>query len=185
MAEELDVPVNTPKQAERLKAFELYVTAAADGKRRSFRSIAMELGGHETTITRWHHTDGWDTKVSRILDVSANTEETVSQHIKRLVRDGLTDGLRELGRLAVKAEKDQDRIQATKTLAEIASKIDAISTGAGGTDKSQARDLTFKDDLPDKEKTWPVETPALEPVSASSIPEGEKTRVASESSPVE
>jgi hypothetical protein len=142
------IEVGLEKPAERIKAFELYITAAADGKRRSFRSIAMELGVHETTVKRWYDNDDWAEKTRRMLDTTANTEETVSQHIRRLIRHGLIDGLRELGRLTCEADKDQDKIAATVALANIAGKMDAISSGAGGEQKDKTRDIQFKDDLP-------------------------------------
>lgn len=162
------------KTNERIKAFELFCEANAAGQRRSLRSIAQELGVHQVTVQGWATKDEWQTKLQRMLDQSANTTETLSQAIKRRVRSGMLDGLDELKRLAIGAKRDSDRIAATKALADIAMRMEAIAAGAGGGGKNE--DLPqFQDDL--------AEEPSCPPATSEAILTSERGRSTETTSP--
>ena len=159
-----------PKKAERTKAFELYMSAAATGKRRSLRSIAQELGVALKTIQRWRDADDWDPKINKILTEAAGAAETHANAIRRRVRQGLLDGLDQLNKIAKTANRDADRIHAVRALADIASKVEAIVSGASGADSSTALS-DFKDDVewPDESPTTPSTPPKDGEEPASSL----------------
>lgn len=162
------------KTDERKKAFEIYCTATAEGRRRSFRSIAQELGVHINTVINWKNDDEWEKRLGRILDQSATTTETLSQAIKRRVRSGLLDGLDELAKIATEGKKDADKIAAVRALGDIAMKLEAISSGAGGGGKTE--DLpSFKDDL--------VQEPSCPPATSEATPTIERDRSTETTSP--
>src|SRR4030095_14698419 len=87
-------------EADRLKAFELYLNASNGGKFRSLRSIASEVGVSSVTIARWKEVDHWDDKLNKALATTANTQESTSNAVKRKVRKGLLDGIDELHKMA-------------------------------------------------------------------------------------
>ncbi len=134
--------------ADRLKAFELYLEASSGGKFRSLRSIASEIGVSSMTITRWRDVDKWDEKIKGVLVDSTKTAESNSQAIKRRVRRGLLDGLEELQSMAKDtALSAKDRIEAIKAISAIAVKVEAITAGAFGQDAQSAAVTAFNDDL--------------------------------------
>lgn len=162
---------NAPKDAERLKAWELYLSSNTEGKPRSLRSIAGTLGLNPATVRRWASVDGWEQKVNAILSQSAQTAEATQNAIKRQVRRGLLDGLGELRRLALGAQKEADRVSAVKALVDIAIRIEAV-TAAASAGKSESADVAeFNDELPEDDQ-WPLATSEIptNPTDSLSLP---------------
>lgn len=140
-------------EAERLKAFELYLESNVEGKHRSNRQIAAALGVSAVTIGRWREVDKWDEKVSKVLVESAGASESTVNALKRRVRKGLLDGLEHLQNIATDPKTPaRDRINAVKALAEIAVRMDAVVAASGA---GQARGTVpeFDDSLEDREWT--------------------------------
>lgn len=135
------------KDAERVAAFELYISANLEGKRRSVRSIAQELGISQQTIFRWKKEDDWDVKVNATLSKAAQSAETLSNEVKRRVRLGLLDGLDSLRKIAVSADRDADKVAAVVALAKISTMVEAITQGASGSGEVSQVLPDFKDDI--------------------------------------
>lgn len=140
-------------EVDRIKAFELYLSANLAGKPRSHRQIAAELGVSSMTIGRWSKVDEWDNKVNKILSEAATGAETNANALKRRVRQGLLDGLTQLQYIATKGDKDSDKINAIKALADIAIKLDAISAASAASPTQKAA-VVFNDDLPLETDRW-------------------------------
>lgn len=151
------IDVKPRSDADRIKAFELYLHASTGGKYRSLRSIASEIGVSAMTVSRWREVDKWDEKIKKVLVQTSDTAESTSQAIKRRVRSGLLDGLDELHKMAKDRDLSaKDRIDAVKAISAIALKIDAVTAGAFGKDAAEANVAhDFNDDL---ETTWPPTT---------------------------
>jgi hypothetical protein len=160
----------TPKpDAERLKAFELFLESNTSGKHRSNRQIASTLGVSAMTIGRWREVDKWDEKVGKVLTESANASESTVNALKRRVRKGLLDGLNHLQNIATDVKTPaRDRIAAVKALAEIAVKMDAV-VAASGAGSAQANVPEFDDTLEDdKWTTEQTEQPEPRPEESDS-----------------
>lgn len=140
---------STPEtEAKRIRGFELYCTAGLEGKRRSIRSIAQELGVALSTAQYWHKQDDWDTKLQKILKETAHTAASVTEAIRARLRKGILDGIQEANQIIKNpSSKDRDRVLALRELTHIAIRLQALDLGAGGA----AADIPteFKDDLPD------------------------------------
>ena len=159
-------------EADRVKAFELYMTAAQTGKPRSHRQIAAELGVSSMTIGRWSKVDDWDGKVNKILAQTAQTTETTSQAVRRRVRIGLLNGLDELQKITTdKSSSAKDKIDAVKAIAGIALKIEAFTSGAFGKEASAQKPIEFNDDLEDVKWQPTTELPSPPEGSADVIEE--------------
>lgn len=141
-------------EGDRVKAFELYMTAAANGKSMSLRAIASALGVSAMTIGRWREVDQWDQKVSKVLAEAATGAETTTNALKRRVRQGLLDGLSQLQSIALNASHDRDKIAAIKALADIAIRMEAITAAAVGPGGDSKQAIEFKDDLPEDTNPW-------------------------------
>ena len=154
----------TPKpDAERLKAFELFLESNVSGKNRSNRQIASTLGVSAMTIGRWREVDKWDEKVGKVLTESANASESTVNALKRRVRKGLLDGLNHLQNIATDVKTPaRDRIAAVKALAEIAVKMDAV-VAASGAGSAQANLPEFDDTLEDEKWQTSEQTDKPEP----------------------
>lgn len=147
-------------QADRLKAFEMYLSASTAGKSRSLRSIGAELGVSSMTISRWREVDKWDEKISKVLSEAATGAETTSNALKRRVRQGLLDGLSQLQNIAMHGDHDRDKIAAVKALADIAIRIEAITAAAtAGQGESDKKILEFDDNLPEEGPWTTTEKP--------------------------
>lgn len=167
------MPDTEPKEAERLKAFELFLQSSQKGTPRSLRSIAATLGVAANTVQRWRNVDGWDAKVNKVLSEAAATHETTQNAIKRRVRRGLLDGLTELQRLVTQASRDSDRINAVKAIAEIALKIEAVTAAAGSGQSAAVEQADFNDDLPEDQPEWPSAPSETTPSPTSPSSDGE------------
>jgi transposase-like protein len=143
-------------EADRLKAFELYLAAGESGRRVSYRSISQKMGIHEATIRRWARVDGWNEKLQKNLGVAAETAEASGNLIKRRLRVGLLSGIQELETIILNADKDSDRIAAVKALAEIAERMDAVSHNIDASQKDHAGTVEFKDDIKEAEELEPL-----------------------------
>lgn len=149
----------TPKsEAERLKAFELFLEAGENGRRVSYRAISQKMGVHEATIRRWARVDQWQEKLQRNLGEAASTAEASSNLIKRKLRGALLAGVAELETIALNGDKDSDRVAAVKALAEIAERMSAVSDNISEGPKDAAGTVEFKDDIPEAEQLPPQET---------------------------
>jgi hypothetical protein len=162
----------TPKpDAERLKAFELFLESNTSGKHRSNRQIASTLGVSAMTIGRWREVDKWDEKVGKVLTESANASESTVNALKRRVRKGLLDGLNHLQTIATDEDTPaRDRIAAVKALADIAVRLDAV-VAASGAGSAQANVPEFDDTLEDAkwQTTEQDEQPEPKPADADSL----------------
>jgi len=158
-------PAVTPKDEERIKAFELYLAAEAGGKRRSFRSISQELGVHAVTVRRWYETDRWQQKVDQALRKNAKATVARVDSLKQAVRNGLADGLAELNSIVIgRASKTREKIEATRAIAEIAVKLGAITEQTEGKVGKHDQSFDFKDDLAE----WP-QAPPLDPTAEAPL----------------
>ncbi len=147
------MPITTPHpEADRLKAFELYLEAGENGRRVSYRSISQKMGVHEATIRRWARVDSWNEKLQKNLGQAAATAEASGSLIKRRLRVGLLSGIQELETIILNADKDADRIAAVKALAEIAERMDAVSHNIDASQKDEAGTVEFKDDIKEAEE---------------------------------
>ena len=147
-------------QADRLKAFEMYLSASTSGKSRSLRSIGAELGVSSMTISRWREVDKWDEKISKVLSEAATGAETTSNALKRRVRQGLLDGLSQLQHIAMNGSQDRDKIAAVKALADIAIRIEAITAAATAGQGEAVKTIEFDDSLPEEDKWQTTERPS-------------------------
>lgn len=157
----MDVPkikIDPRPEAERLKAFELFLKAGEEGKRVSFRSISQKLGIHEQTIRRWARVDKWQERLAKNLGETAGIAEASSNVIKRRLRIALLTGLEELEQIVMGADKDSDKIAAVRALAEIAERTDALSASLDMKKADEAGTAEFVDDIPEAQP--PVEEPA-------------------------
>lgn len=146
------MPITTPHpDADRIKAFEIYLAAGQGGKRVSYRAIGQKLGVHETTIRRWARVDQWGEKLNESLGETARTSEASGNLIKRRLRVGLLSGIQELEAILQGGERDSDRIAAVKALAEIAERMGAVSAGIDIGAKDDAGTVEFADDIPEAE----------------------------------
>ena len=158
-------------QADRIKAFEMYLSASTSGKSRSLRSIGAELGVSSMTISRWREVDKWDEKISKVLSEAATGAETTSNALKRRVRQGLLDGLSQLQHIAMNGAQDRDKIAAVKALADIAIRIEAITAAATAGQGEAVKTIEFDDSLPEEDK-WQTIT------ETSSLPVENEERLA-------
>lgn len=144
------MPITTPHpDAERIKAFEMYLAAGEGGKRVSFRQISQQLGIHSTTVRRWARVDRWDEKLQDSLGETAKRAEASGNLIKRRLRVGLLSGIEELESIIQDGERDSDKIAAVKALSEIAERMGAVSAGIDIAAKDDAGTVEFKDDIPE------------------------------------
>lgn len=158
------MPVTTPHpDADRLKAFEMYLEAGENGRRVSYRSISQKMGVHEATIRRWARVDGWHEKLQANLGKAADRAEASGNLIKRRLRIGLLSGIQELETILCNADKDSDRIMAVKALAEIAERMGAVSQGIDIAAKDDAGTIEFQDDIKEADQ-W-QSTPDSQPDS--------------------
>ena len=160
----------THPEADRLKAFELYLAAGENGRRVSYRSIAQKMGIHEATIRRWARVDNWNEKLQKNLGQAAQTAEASGNLIKRRLRVGLLSGIQELETILLNADKDSDRIAAVKALAEIAERMDAVSHNIDASQKDEAGTVEFKDDIKEAEE-WQDREDSDRTVTQPSEPE--------------
>lgn len=151
-----------PKDSERMKAFELYLSAGENGRRTSYRSIAQKLGVHEVTVRRWARVDKWQERLNKNLGETAQLSEATNSVIKRRLRQALLLGLEELEAIIGGAEKDADRINAIKAVAEIAAKAEALGSNIGASGKEAAGNVDFKDDIKEADE-WQLKVDSLSP----------------------
>jgi hypothetical protein len=151
----------TDNSAKRLKAYELYLSAGLDGKRRSLRSIAQELGLHLSTIQWYRDKDAWDTKLDAAMHAAGKAEELVQSSLKLKLRAAVFDGIEQLNKIVKDSENDQHRVLAFRELVSTALKTSSL-------DPKLAHDMSsadFKDDL-----DWPLASTDPTP-TATSTPE--------------
>lgn len=136
---------STPEtEAKRIRAFELYCTAGAEGKKRSVRSIAQELGVALSTAQYWQKQDDWDAKLGKILKETAHTAASVTEAIRARLRKGILDGLEEANKIIKGSGREREKILALRELTHIAVRLQALDLGnPAGIDAA----LDFKDDL--------------------------------------
>lgn len=146
MANTTRLDVTPRPEGDRIKAFELYLSSSLSGKYTSMRAIASQLGISSMTVARWRDVDKWDERIKRELAASTTASETTSNALKRQVRSGLLEGLQELKRIALKSDRDFDRIKAIEALAKMAIQLDAI-TAAATSGMGAASRGEFTDDL--------------------------------------
>jgi hypothetical protein len=142
-------PPQTPEQrALRLRGYELYLTVDSEGRRRSLRSIAMELGVTLATVQYWRKRDRWDERVQQALRAQAASAQAGAKAIGALLRTTLHEHVETLASLARDPTlKPADRIRAVRELAEIAIKLKAIDPADLAEANRPAAALSFKDDL--------------------------------------
>lgn len=148
--------------ALRIQAFELFMSADEKGRRMTLRGISQRLGIHENTLRGWAKADEWKEKLRRHLEKAATWTQASNAELKTKMRLALNMGIDELHNIISSGEKDADRINAVKALAEIAIKADALSqqTNPGGS-VGEAHD--FKDDIAEATQDGSVDGPERPP----------------------
>lgn len=141
----MSAPSTPETEAKRIRAFELYCSAGLEGKRRSVRSIAQELGVALSTAQYWQKHDDWDAKLQKVLKETAHTAATVTEAIRARLRKGILDGLEEANKIIKGDATARDKVLALRELTHIAIRLQALDLGSGG----MAAEVTdFQDDLP-------------------------------------
>lgn len=135
-------------EAKRLRAFELHLTASMDGKKRSIRSIAQELGVALSTVQYWRDQDGWERRVREALLTTARSADLAAAHAKMAIRDGLLKSLQAMHDVLDKGTA-REKVAAARAMAEIASRFQALDPSSLLAGKPE--DIEFEDDLPAKE----------------------------------
>lgn len=163
-------PPQTPEQQSlRLRGYELYLIPDKEGRRRSFRAIAMTLGVTFGTVLYWRKKDKWDERVSAALHtqtVAAQVSIERGQGIAALLRASLHEHIGTLNSLIRDTtQKASVRLAAIRELADICLKLKAIDPADLMPIKPR-RDLSFKDDLHGPETELPSD------VQHDSVPAG-------------
>jgi len=136
-------PLDTPEgEARRLRGWELFLDAGPTGKRRSMRSIALELGVHPHTVEFWRKKDEWDAKLDEKLAARAEIVGAKAEAVTELLQSSLGHHVLALNKVIRMAQKDADKIKAIIAFVDIYRKL-----GVPLTPSSQGRPLTFTDDM--------------------------------------
>jgi hypothetical protein len=126
----------------------MYLNGAMEGKRISFRSIAMALGVTMGAVQYWRDTDRWEVKVNQALTEYTLEQTESASNLANLLRASLYDNMKVLNNIIRDPKmKPIIRIKAISEYADICNKLKVI----------QPEDLTqtlpaklaagFKDDL--------------------------------------
>jgi hypothetical protein len=144
---------STPEnEAKRLRAYELFVSATTDGKRRSIRSISQELGVSLSTVQYWRDHDNWERRVREAMLSAGQAAEMASSHVKMALRKGLLEGIDQLHSIITKGD-NREKILAFKALVDTSVRLRAVDFGTG--------------EQPPPEWTDEVTDPALEETPAN------------------
>jgi hypothetical protein len=126
----------------------MYLNGAMEGKRISFRSIAMTLGVTMGAVQYWRDQDRWEVKVNQALTEYTLEQTESASNLANLLRASLYDNMKVLNNIIRDPKmKPIIRIKAISEYADICNKLKVI----------QPEDLTqtlpaklaagFKDDL--------------------------------------
>ncbi len=115
-------------EAKRLRAFELYVSATSDGKRRSLRSISQELGVSLNAVQYWRDTDNWERRIREVMMSAGQAAEMASSHVKMALRKGLLEGIDQLHTIIEKGD-NREKILAFKALVDTSVRLRAVDFG--------------------------------------------------------
>jgi hypothetical protein len=143
-------PPQTPEQrALRLRAYELYLAVDQDGRRRSLRSIAMQVGVTLGTVQYWRKVDKWDDRVAKAMQAQTAAAGAGAKAIAALLRTSLYEHIGTLNHIARDMTlRPADRIKAVGELADIAIKLKAIDPGDMADNRATlGRSLDFEDDV--------------------------------------
>ena len=136
------------QQALRIRAFEAYLQGHQNqGRKPSFRAIAMALGVTENAVRYWCMKDKWDVKVDALLNEKLVSAAKGTKAVANLLRSNLYENLTVLNRIIRDdAEKPLIRIRAVSEFADICIKLKVIEPG--DLDQKPTAALSgFKDDL--------------------------------------
>jgi hypothetical protein len=117
-------------EAKRLRAYELYVSATSDGKRRSLRSISQELGVSLSAVQYWRDTDNWERRIREAMMTAGQAAEMASNHVKMALRKGLLDGIDQLTKIIDKGD-DRMKVMAFKALVDTSVRLRAVDFASG------------------------------------------------------
>jgi len=142
-------PVQTREQQSlRVRAFEGYLQGHQNqGRKPSFRAIAMALGVTENAVRYWCTKDKWDVKVDALLNEKLVSAAKGTKAVANLLRSNLYENLTVLNRIIRDdVEKPLIRIRAISEFADICIKLKVIEPG--DLDQKPTAALSgFKDDV--------------------------------------
>src|SRR5437899_7548183 len=136
------------QQALRIRAFEGYLQGHQNqGRKPSFRAIAMALGVTENAVRYWCTKDKWDVKVDALLNEKLVSAAKGTKAVANLLRSNLYENLTVLNRIIRNdEEKPLIRIRAVSEFADICIKLKVIEPG--DLDQKPTAALSgFKDDV--------------------------------------
>ena len=119
------------QQALRIRAFEGYLQGHQNqGRKPSFRAIAMALGVTENAVRYWCTKDKWDVKVDALLNEKLVSAARGTKAVANLLRSNLYENLTVLNRIIRDdTEKPLIRIRAVSEFADICIKLKVIEPG--------------------------------------------------------
>lgn len=117
-------------EAKRLRAYELYLSATSDGKKRSLRSIAQELGVSLSAVQYWRDTDGWERKIREAMLTAGQAADLASSQVKMALRKGLLEGIQQLHSI-IESGDDKQKIAAFRALVDTSVRLRAVDFGGG------------------------------------------------------
>jgi hypothetical protein len=119
-------------EAKRLRAYELYLSAGEDGKRRSLRSISQELGVALSAVQYWRDQDGWERRLRETMLTAGRSAEMSTNQVKMALRKGLLEGVQQMYDIIQdKDGKAKDKILAFRELVSTSVRLRAIDFGGG------------------------------------------------------
>ncbi len=136
------------QQSLRVRAFEAYLQGHQNqGRKPSFRAIAMALGVTENAVRYWCMKDKWDVKVDALLNEKLVSAAKGTKAVANLLRSNLYENLTVLNRIIRDdTEKPLIRIRAISEFSDICIKLKVIEPG--DLDQKPTAALSgFKDDL--------------------------------------
>lgn len=135
-------PIDDPAvEGRRVKAWHLYL-GDLDGKRRSMRSIALELGVSNRAVQYWREKDGWDAKLDEVLTKKADAEAKRAEEVTGLLQRSLSEHVLTLNKVIRGAKKDADKIKGIVAFVDIYRKL-----GVPLNPLEQAKPLGFSDEI--------------------------------------
>jgi hypothetical protein len=143
-------PIQTEEQKRlRVTAYEMYLKGHLDqGKKISFRAIAMALGVTDGAVRYWWTHDRWDQRIDSALTQRTIATTRGSQAISNLLRSSLYQNMVVLNRIiADDARTDGIRIKAISEFADICLKLKVIQPEDLLGTPTTAPTPAFKDDL--------------------------------------
>lgn len=156
----------------RQTAFALFCTTDAEGKRPTYRSIALKCGVTLNTVHYWRRQDHWEERLEQSLDFIAGVVGEEKGNLKSQLRAGSLEAVMTLRSVVMNGKANiDDRIKASQALFKIAKDAGAIDLDLVPDPPAAGRELEkFNDELPGDQQACSDSTMPLPSLETSVEP---------------